>query len=178
MNKDAEIHISMNRLRIKMAVLVYVLMAILAFGFTYYIATDFLNGGGQTALKLAGGCISLFILLTGLSAAKMLQKKRTGIHLMKGGIEDWSTSLSLGFIEWSEIRDIQFRPEEKMILVMVKKPQEILKRAGNRAIRQLLERNIKDYETPVVIETKYLDASFEVVKEKIESKQDWWRTKK
>ncbi len=112
-------------------------------------------------LKISGGVVAAVLLFTGASALKLLNDKSAGIWIDANGIADKSSSISVGLVAWKMISSIEPRSKEKMILVHVKKNEDILKSASNKAIRQLLERNIAIYKTPVILETKYLKCSFE-----------------
>ena len=168
MTKTNSIHIGINRKRLKLVGVGYGIAAIFIFCGFYFISTK-LEGNWATAMKVIGGIMSVFFGVTGLSAVRPLNDKNAGILIDEQGILDQSTSISSGQINWKSIADIESNQKEKMILIKVKKPDDFIKNAKNRAIKQLLQRNLAIYKTPVVIESNYLNCSFDELQTTLES---------
>lgn len=168
MTKTNSIHIGINRKRLKLVGVGYGIAVIFIFCGFYFISTK-LEGNWATAIKVIGGIMSVFFGVTGLSAVRLLNDKNAGIIIDEHGILDQSTSISSGLIGWKSISDLEANAKEKMILVKVKKPDDFIKNAKNRAIKQLLQRNLAIYKTPVVIESNYLNCSFDELQTTLET---------
>jgi len=168
MTKSNSIHIGINRKRLKLVGIGYAIAALFIFCGFYYISTRF-EGNWSNAMKIIGGIIAVFSGVTGLSAVKPLNDKNAGITIDENGILDQSTSISSGLISWKSISNLESNSKEKMILIKVKKPDDFTKNAKNRAIKQLLQRNLAIYKTPVVIESNYLNCSFDELQTTLET---------
>lgn len=177
MGKDIEIHIPVNRTRLKLIGFLYGVLTILVL-IVFFLLGDYLGDGWKLGLRITGGVLATLLVLTGSGAVKLLQNKKAGFHITSAGIEDISTAIGVGQIDWKSIAGIEIRKDEKLILIFVKKPDEIIKSAGNKAIRQLLEKNLSIYKTPVVVESKYLQCTFEDFGNKLEDAWKNYGTKK
>jgi hypothetical protein len=171
MSKTEDAHIGINRARIKIMGALYFALAF-AFFLGFYFIGNSLDGGWAMALKITGGMIALFLLMTAASAMSVLNKKDAGIQFNANGIIDQSTQISAGLIEWKAVSAIETNASKKMILVFVKKPEVFIKNAKNRAVKQLYERNMQLYKTPLIIEAGYLDVSFDELKKLAE---EYWK---
>lgn len=167
MTNQAEIHIPINRTRLIITGIFYGVLTILTL-VGFFLLAEELSDGWKLALRITGGVLATLIILTGSGAIKLLQNKNAGLHITAQGIEDLSSAIGVGMVEWKNISDIEIRTAEKIILVLIKKSDDTLKSASNKAIRQLLEKNIAMYKTPVVLESKYLQCSFEEMGAKLE----------
>ncbi|MBL7900140.1 MAG: hypothetical protein JNJ99_16515 [Crocinitomicaceae bacterium] len=155
-----QIHIPINKFRLKLTGLVYAIIALAVF-LGFFLMAEKSSETISLVLKITGGVIAVVLLFTGASALKLLNDKSAGIWIDANGITDKSSSISVGLINWKIISSLESNKKEKMMLIHVKKNDDILKSASNKAIRQLLERNIAIYKTPVILEIKYLKCSFE-----------------
>lgn len=167
MSNPSEITIPINRTRLKIAGLFYGLLTILILA-GFFLLAETTEGGWKLGLRIAGAILATLVVLTGSGAVKLLQNKNAGLHITPQGIEDLTSAIGVGKVEWKNISDIQVRSDEKVVLVFVRRPDEILKSASNKAIRQLLEKNLSIYKTPVILESKYLQCSFEELGTKLE----------
>ncbi len=167
MANESEIHIPINRARLIITGIFYGILTILIL-VGFFLLAEEMSDGWKLALRITGGILATLVVLTGSGAIKLLQNKNAGLHITTHGIEDLSSAIGVGKVEWKNISDIEIRSTEKVILVFTKKSDDILKSASNKAIRQLLEKNISMYKTPVVLESKYLQCSFEEMGAKLE----------
>jgi hypothetical protein len=167
MTNQAEIHIPINRTRLIITGIFYGILTILIL-VGFFLLAEELRDGWKLALRITGGVLATLVILTGSGAIKLLQNKNAGLHITSHGIEDLSSAIGVGKVEWKNIIDIEIRRPEKIVLVLIKKSDDILKSASNKAIRQLLEKNISIYKTPIVLESKYLQCSFEEMGVKLE----------
>jgi len=154
------IHIPINRARLKLTGVLYAILALVSIAL-FFLVGDYLGGNWTIALKIVGGLLGLLFVLTGSGALKLLGDKSAGLIIDHTGIHDKSSSIGVGFVSWKSIREIEPRVKEKLVLVHVKKNEDILDAASNKAIRQLLQKNVSIYKTPVILESKYLQCSFD-----------------
>jgi hypothetical protein len=167
MANESDIHIPINRRRLIITGIFYgILTVLILVGF--FLMAEEMSDGWKLALRITGGVLATLVILTGSGAIKLLQNKNAGLHITSQGIEDISSAIGVGKLEWKNIQEIEIRTAEKIVLVLVKKSDDILKSTSNKAIRQLLEKNISMYKTPVVLESKYLQCSFEEMGAKLE----------
>lgn len=160
MNNEKTIHIGINRKRLKLIGFGYIVLALAVFVGFYFFSLQTENTW-SLVLKITGGVIAVFLVITAASALQKLNDSNAGITINTDGINDKSTTISVGMISWKSIQSLEPIDHDKMILVFVKKPDDIIKNSKNRAIKQLLERNKTIFKTPVVIESTYLNCSFE-----------------
>lgn len=160
---------SVNKKRLRVIGIVYAAAALVIFMGGFLLAQN-LSDGLSITLKIIAGLVALFMIITGGSALQKLGDKNAGLTLNKEGITDNATTISLGFIAWKNISKIEINEKEKLILVLVKKPAELISQAKNKAVKQLLKQNMTLYKTPVIIEAKYLSCSFEQLKEAFATK--------
>lgn len=177
MSNDSEIHILINRSRLRLTAVFYGVLT-LSILVAAFLLGDYLGNGWILGLRITGGIIAALVVLTGFGAVKLLQNKKAGLHITHAGIEDLSSAIGVGVVSWKNVSQVEIRKNEKVILVLIKKPDEIIKSASNKAIKQLLERNLLIYKTPVVLESKYLQCSFDELGTKLEEGWKKFGTKK
>lgn len=164
-------HIPIKRSRLKWIGVLYALLALVVF-FGLFALADQLSETWGLVLKIIGGVLGALFILTGAGALKLLNDKNAGLHLHHGGFEDHSTAIAVGHVSWKNVSGFEVHEKEKLIRVLLRNPQDVIKSAQNRAIRQLLERNNQIYKTPVILESKYLNCSTAVLAERL---QHWYK---
>jgi hypothetical protein len=152
-------HIPIKKRRLRLIGVLYAVLALACF-FGFFLWADRFSDNLALALKIAGGIIAALLLLTGAGALRLLNDKNAGLHLSGGGFDDHATSIGVGHVSWKNVSALESDAKEKLVRVMLKNPQDVIKSAQNKAIRQLLERNNQIYKTPVILESKYLACSF------------------
>lgn len=155
---------SINKKRLRIIGVVYALVALIVFMGGFILAEN-LNDGFAITVKIIASLVALFMIITGGSALQKLGDKKAGLTINKEGITENATTISLGFLAWKNISKIEINEKEKLILVLVKKPEEFINQGKNKAVKQLLRQNMALYKTPVIIEAKYLNCSFDELKE-------------
>lgn len=110
---------------------------------------------------------------SGLIFMKKLFDKEAGLTINHQGIIENTNGLSVRLIEWKDITGFETRQihGEKLILVMVKKPQKYIDKASNNAQKRLLRLNTKEYGTPISITANSLKMDFEELLNLLQSKQ-------
>lgn len=113
----------------------------------------FVHGVGIAAMVFFGLCV--------LAALRKLFDKRPGLVLNSSGIIENSSSVSAGFIPWSEIvgAEIFQVHRQKMLIIKVINPEAYIER-GN-ALKRLANRaNYKMCGSPIAITSNTLKISF------------------
>ena len=159
-------YIPIHKTRLRLIGVLYAVVALIVFLGLFMMAEQ-LSGNWVITLKITGGIIAALLVLTGAGAVKLLNDKNAGLHLNSHGFNDHSTAIGVGQVSWKNVAALQPDEKGKHICVMLKNPQDVIKAAQNKAIRQLLERNLALYKTPVILESKYLACSFAELTEKL-----------
>ena len=160
------VHIPVKRNRLYVAVGIYILLATIIF-FSFFYLANYVSETWSLVIKIAGGVIAAFLIIAGASAGKLLQDKTAGILVDANGITDKSSAIGCGFIPWKNIRSVEADYTVLLMKIHVKSTEDIYKSAANKAIRHVLEKNAELYQTPVVIEKKYLACTFDELSNKL-----------
>lgn len=101
------------------------------------------------------------VLFFGLCAVFIFKKllcKSDGLHIDHTGIIDNSTAVSVGFIPWSDIEDIQtvHTAGQAFVAVYVRKPEHYIERQPGNFARKVLRSQYKNFGTPVYISANTL----------------------
>lgn len=157
-----EIHIGLNRRRLIVNVAVSAVLGFAALIGLFWIA-DHQEAISPVFYKTIGGIVFGFCVIIGGTHSKRLAKKNAGLTLTKEGLLDQSSSIAVGLVRWKDMKSIQSAktPTSKLLLIEVKRPDDVVKNAKNKAIKRLMQQNVRLYKTPIVINAKILDASFE-----------------
>ena len=158
MNHGTE-HIAIKKSRLRFTGVLYAVLA-LGFFFGFFTWSNQLSDGWALTLKILGALLAIGFILTGAGALRLLNDKKAGLHINAQGFDDHSTAIGVGQVSWKNVTALEVSEREKLIRVMLKNPQDVIKSAQNKAIKQLLERNNQIYQTPVILESKYLDCTF------------------
>lgn len=150
--------------------------AFVAIGFWFVLAPPTRTGSSlESTLLMVLGLVS--ILFFGGIAILVIRKlfdSRPGLIINEQGLNDNSGGLSLGQILWTDIEDIQVLQiqRQKLLLILVKNPQDYLDRQSNGWKRKLMAMNHRQYGTPLSISTNGLKISFaellEILKQQLE----------
>lgn len=118
-------------------------------------APAFMKGIGMLGFVMGG--------IGGLIFFKKLFDKEAGLTINQQGIIENTNGLSVRMVEWKDITGFETRQVQgqKLILVMVKKPQKYIDKASNNAQKRLLRLNVKEYGTPISITVSSLKMDFE-----------------
>jgi hypothetical protein len=113
----------------------------------------YVRGLGIVSIVFFGAC--------GLVALKKLFDKRPGLVFNNSGIVDNASSISAGFIPWSEVlgAEIFEIQKQKMLIIKVRNPQEYIAR-GSSLKRILNKANYKMVGSPIFIPSNALEIKF------------------
>lgn len=113
----------------------------------------YVRGLGIVSIVFFGAC--------GLLALKKLFDKRPGLVFNHSGIVDNASSISAGFIPWSEVvgAEIFEIQKQKMLIIKVRDPQEYVAR-GSSLKRILNKANYKMVGSPIFISSNALEIKF------------------
>ena len=138
--------------------------AFVAIGFWFVLAPPSRTGSSleSTLLMVLGVVAILFFGSITILVIRKLYDSRPGLIINEQGISDNSGGLSLGQILWTDIEDIQVLQiqRQRLILILVKNPQDYIDRQSNGWKRKLMAMNYKQYGTPLSISTNGLKISF------------------
>ena len=157
-----EIFIPINRKKMILMTVVYSVIGIVAFLVTYYLGEN-QDWMSPTVFKVASVIVLLFFMVLAGTFAKNVKSVSAGLTINRKGIDDQANSISSGLIYWKDIKGISKikTPSAKYILVLVKKPQKYIDNAKNSAIKRLLNHNLTNYKTPIVINVTALQTNLD-----------------
>lgn len=118
-------------------------------------------------------CFVLAILVFAIKfcTSKLLTNKPALIINHKG-IWDNSTALSLGWIEWGQIKIIKVNHQYGILMVVVKDPSYFIRSVPNWFKRTMMLLNWKLDETPIHLNDKLIDITYMELLEEIQKRQD------
>lgn len=157
--------IPISKAKIKTLVAVHFIIAIVSAGGLYYFSKK--QDENQLAFQIAAIVMGLIFLIIASTHARKLKERNAGILMDVNGIHDNTSAIGVGLVDWKDIKDIS-RPanqKDKTVVVQVKNPDKYIKTAKNGAVKRLLEQNIKLYDSPIVLNAKFLSLSFEELEE-------------
>lgn len=153
----SEIFIPLNRKKMMLRAILYFIGGAVAFASIYYggAALSFMN---PTVTKVLSVLFFGFFAVVGATLLKNAQNKKAGLYINHKGVDDQTTNIGLGIIPWKSISSVTYRKEgsKTKMLIMVNSPEKIIDNAMNKAVKRLLEKNVEDYRTPVVIDLSLL----------------------
>ena len=115
------------------------------------------------------------ILFFGLAAflfIKKLSDKAVGLTINDKGIIDNSSGVSGGLVLWSDVKEIKVAQvmSQKFLMVIVKNPQDYIKRQTNTFKRKTIALNFKYYGSPISISANALATNFDTLNELLQQK--------
>ena len=160
--KNSDLLIGLNRKRLIFNVTLNASLAIILL-IVFFGLADYQDLMSPVIFQATGVVGFIFFAVVGGSHSKYLRKKDGGLILSKEGLEDQSSSISNGLIKWKEISQIRMMKgmSSKLLLVELRKPDQMMQKAKNKAVLRLMKQNMRVYKTPVVIDAKVLDCNFE-----------------
>jgi len=159
------IHIPINRKRIKRLFILCISVGssciIASIGYAE-------NSTPIIILRVSGVIVGLIFLLAAADLWKKQKDKNAGITINHDGITDRSSTISVGFIPWKDIKSIEYKLTDGVVLIKPTKNKDYLNRAKNKAVKKLFERNIELFATPILIESNYFDCDFNELRNQFE----------
>lgn len=114
-------------------------------------------------LRFISAASITFFGIIGVSILLKLRHNLPGLVISRSGITDNASAINAGEIPWSDIVTIE--PIEvvnqKLLMVIVKNPEEYINRQPNILKRKVAEMNYKSYGSPISISANGLQCSFE-----------------
>ncbi|MDA7804112.1 hypothetical protein N8987_06005 [Crocinitomix sp.] len=147
-----DLFIPINRTKMILMTVIYAVLGLVSFSIIYYGGMRF-PAVSHTVFKIVALIILLFFAVLAGTFAKNVKNKDAGLHISSKGINDESSSISVGLLPWKDIVEIsQYKSASaKYILIQVKQHKKYLDAAKNKAILRLLNQNVALYKTPIVI---------------------------
>lgn len=138
--------------------------AFVAIGFWFVLAppTTYSSFFGPAVIIVIGIISILFFGGIAILVIRKFFDQRPGLVIDEQGINDNSGGLSAGQILWADIEDFSVLQiqRQRLILILVKNPQDYLDRQSNGWKRKLMAMNYRQYGTPLSISTNGLKISF------------------
>lgn len=155
-----EIHIAIDRKRLLIQIILLSLIGIIAMIGSFGLADSL----GLTPLifQITGIVVFIFCIFTAAQKVKKRNDTRSGLTIVKEGIVDQSSDIGIGLIKWKDVIEVDedASRDSKLVVIKVKRQDAYVKQAKNSAVERLLKQNIRNFDTPVVIDTKYLEKTF------------------
>ncbi|WP_373552871.1 STM3941 family protein [Haliscomenobacter sp.] len=138
--------------------------AFVAIGFWFVLVPPSRTGSSveSTFLMVLGLVAILFFGGIALLIIRKLFDPRPGLIINEEGLTDNSGGLSAGQILWQDIEDISVLQiqRQRLMLILVKNPQDYIDRQSNGWKRKLMAMNYRQYGTPLSISTNGLKITF------------------
>lgn len=146
--------------------------AFVAIGFWFVLAPPSRTGSPleSTLLMVLGVVAILFFGGIAILVIRKLFDSRPGLIIDEQGLLDNSGGLSAGQILWQDIENFKVLQiqRQRLILILVKNPQDYIDRQSNGWKRKLMAMNYRQYGTPISISTNGLKISFAELLEMLE----------
>ncbi|MGP2570008.1 STM3941 family protein [Ornithobacterium rhinotracheale] len=113
----------------------------------------------------------MFFGLVGIIALIQLFSKKSALIINEKGITDNTTMVSLGFIPWAEIQQIQTTNamNQRFLMIILKDPKRIIARSKNPWQKMFNKLNYRLYGSPVGISINNLKISAEELKQELKA---------
>jgi hypothetical protein len=125
-----------------------------------FISTIFRS---PTIIFIAGLASVLFSGFVAITIFRKFSDKKAGLVINRQGIIDNSSGLSAGLVLWSDIDKIETIKvlSQKLMMVIVKNPQDYIDRAAMPLQRKGMEMNHRIYGSPISISANCLQTDFD-----------------
>ena len=160
-----EIHISINKSRLLIQIILLCLIGIFSLIGFFGLAEN--SGLNPLIFQFIGVVVCIFCIFTAAQKVKKRNDVQAGLLIGREGINDQSSDIGIGLIKWKDIiaLDEEESRQAKLVVIKVRKQNDYIKNAKNSAVERLLKQNMSKFDTPVVIDTKYLEQSFNEILE-------------
>lgn len=157
-----EVFIPIDRKKMILMTVIYSLAGIVGLLIVYYLGEN-QDWVSPTIFKVISVIVFLFFIVVAGSYGKNIKNSAAGLTINLTGIDDQSSSISHGLIKWKDVTGISKvkTASSKLLVISVKKPKKYLDNAKNSAVKRVLNQNISQYKTPIVINVGILDTSLE-----------------
>jgi hypothetical protein len=135
----------------------------------------------NSIVKYGAGAVSVLMGLLGIYFfARKLKDKRPGLIISGKSIIDNASGISAGEILWEDIIEIKIFKvfQQKLIMLILKHPEEYISRQKNSLKRKMMSANYKSYGSPVSITANSIDIEFSELKLLFEQKLAEHKSKK
>lgn len=126
-------------------------------------------------VQIVGAISALFFGTIGYFIGRRLLDDRMGLRIDERGITDRSSGVSVGLIEWADIRGLDTRrvSTERFLVLLTDQPEKYIDRAPNAIVRKAMQANHRMTGSPLNISARTLQISFEELVELIQ--REWTR---
>lgn len=115
-----------------------------------------------TVIVILGIVAILFFGLLAIVLVKKLLDNKPGLVINSRGIIDNSSGISVGFIPWTDIQDIQTTQVSgvNFLIVILRNPHDYLDKVTQPLRKFMMKQNYRSYNSLVSISSSSLDISF------------------
>ncbi len=164
MSTTEEIVIPLSKTKLTLALLgsIAFIMAGLWFVIFQPTGNNFLLQS-PTIVLLVGFVAIIFFGLIAVLIVRKLKDDKPGLIINQDGIADNSGGMSPGIIKWEDLEQISVLKisGQKIIMLMVKNPQEYIDRETSLLKRKTMQLNFKTYDSPLSISANSLKCNFD-----------------
>ena len=124
----------------------------------------------STIIKGLGILSIIFFGATGSYGIRKITQRKIGLTIDETGITDNSSAVSLGLIEWQDIKSVRTAKimTTKFLLIDTVRPKKYLVRCNEMKLR-LVKANMEMYGTPISISSNTLKISFNELEKVVQS---------
>jgi hypothetical protein len=124
----------------------------------------------STIIKGLGILSIIFFGATGIYGIRKITQRRIGLTIDETGITDNSSAVSLGLIEWQDIKAVRTAKimSTKFLLIDTVRPKKYLVRCNEMKLK-LVKANMEMYGTPISISSNTLKISFNELEKVVQS---------
>jgi hypothetical protein len=124
----------------------------------------------STIIKGIGILSILFFGATAIYGIRKITRRKIGLTIDETGITDNSSGVSLGLIEWQDIKSVRTVKimSTKFLLIDTIRPKKYLVRCNEMKLR-LVKANMEMYGTPISISSNTLKISFNELENVVQS---------
>ncbi len=158
MNNKIEIKLS----KVKLLLLLLGAIMFIGIGILFIINPDEFAKGllKNPEIVYVSGVVTIIVF--GLSSIIIIIKlfsNSVGLTIDDHGITDYSSTTSVGLIEWSDIIGIETMQiaSTKTLVIDIKNPQKYIKKAKNKMALGTMKRNCKSYGSPLSLISEALE---------------------
>ena len=169
--ETAKIEIPICKKTLLLSIVDYIILVVIGFSLLATLAGQQLIFF-PALIKGVGGALILYFGAKGIyRTSKELSHKTIALTIDEHGIFDNSYRSELGFISWSDIKEIktEYISAGKSLLIFPENPEKYLNEAEGSK-RKLMKKNIRMSGTPLVISSETLKRSFKSLEKFIDDK--------
>ncbi|HOF16967.1 MAG TPA: STM3941 family protein [Bacteroidales bacterium] len=164
MTKEEQIEIPLSKTKMILTLLGSLMFVGLGIWFlTNLLKSNHWTFGNPTVIFIAGIASVIFFGLVAIIIFRKFSDKKPGLIINRQGIIDNSSGVSAGLIPWTDIQEIKISlvMGQKLLLFIVKNPEDYLEKVTNPLKRNTIKMNYKICGSPISIASNALQTNFD-----------------